>query len=380
MTVRVVMLVGRSTGGIGTHAVDLTRHLGDLGVEVSFVTDALTAERFSLADARRWWPSRDVGVRGTVRNLLRLRRLLARSDVVHAHGHQAGMVATLALLGLGRPRLVVSQHNAVLATAAAARWGALAGRVVARRAALVTGASSDLVEDARRSGARHAALAEVPSPRVPGLLAQPTLDRDERRAEATRLLAEHGVEPTGPLVLDISRIAPQKNLRTVVQAAGEATRAGVAATWVVLGDGDLPLLDRLLEMVQDTAAPVHFLGRIGDPEPWLRAAEVFVLPSQWEARALVVQEAMAAGAPVVASDAGGLTDLVGGVGDLVPVGDAEALAAAVGALLGDPVRRDAVSLGGRERASRWEDPVSSARRWRDVYEGLAGMKYSRNPW
>src|SRR5680860_1797340 len=56
--------------------------------------------------------------------------------------------------------------------------------------------------------------------------------------------------------------------------------------------------------------PVHFVGARSDAGQWLRAAEVFVLPSEWEARALVVQEAMAAGTPVVATDVGGLHDLV----------------------------------------------------------------------
>src|SRR5687768_2236840 len=107
------MLVGRSTGGIGTHAVDLAERLREAGDDVVFVTDPLTAERFGLADARPWWPS---GGRAAVaRNLRRLRALVASADVVHAHGHQAGALATLVAWGTGAP-VVVSQHNAVLAT------------------------------------------------------------------------------------------------------------------------------------------------------------------------------------------------------------------------------------------------------------------------
>ena len=66
------------------------------------------------------------------------------------------------------------------------------------------------------------------------------------------------------------------------------------------------------------------------------AADVFALASTWEARALVVQEAMASGLPVVATAVGGLPGLLGGTGLLVAPGDPVALADAVDRLLGDP--------------------------------------------
>ena len=101
-----------------------------------------------------------------------------------------------------------------------------------------------------------------------------------------------------------------------------------------------------------------------------RAADVFVLTSIWEARALVVQEAMAAGAPVVATDTGGLPDLVQGVGALVPVGDAAAVAAAVAHYLSDPAARHTASVAGRKRAASWDDGKATASRWREWYSAL----------
>lgn len=66
---RVAMVVGRSTGGIGLHAVDLATHLRAMGDEVVFVTDDLTADRFELPGALRWWPSRAGGLPSAVRSL-----------------------------------------------------------------------------------------------------------------------------------------------------------------------------------------------------------------------------------------------------------------------------------------------------------------------
>src|SRR5690348_11290541 len=107
------MVVGRSTGGIGVHVVDLVTRLRELGDDVFVVTDELTATRFGIADARRWWPVRGSGIRGALSYLRRMRGLTRSSDVVHAHGHQAGLFAVLAAVGTGTP-VVVSQHNAVL--------------------------------------------------------------------------------------------------------------------------------------------------------------------------------------------------------------------------------------------------------------------------
>jgi glycosyltransferase involved in cell wall biosynthesis len=379
------MLLGRSTGGIGTHAGDLAEGLRGLGDDVCLVTDRLTADRFGVTQARLWWPGRASGLVGSLRHLWQLHRLARGADVLHAHGHQAGLLAAVVAGGTRTP-VVVSQHNAVLATGRLrSRLSTTVQRFVARRAALVTGASSDLVDEARRHGARQPRLAPVPSPRVPGLLAQPPLDDDQRRALAADLLRDNGidVQPSTRLVLTIARIAPQKDLQTLVDAAAQVSSrwgeepagraAGPGLVWVVVGDGDDDLLRRLRLRAEASGAPVHFVGSQAEPERWLRAAEVFALPSRWEARALVVQEAMAAGAPVVATDTGGLRDLVEGVGALVPVGDEAALAAAVVRYLADPGARHTGSMAGRERATSWDDGKATARRWHEWYAALPGM-------
>jgi glycosyltransferase involved in cell wall biosynthesis len=244
----------------------------------------------------------------------------------------------------------------------------------------VTGASSDLVDAARRHGARQVRLAPVPSPRVPELLARHTLDAGERRAQAAELLRENGIDapPDSPLVLTIARIAPQKDLWTLVAAAtldhaGRGSAGSSSPVWVVVGGGDEPLRDALVQRAAALGAPVHFVGPQPDPDRWLRAAEVFALSSRWEARALVVQEAMAAGAPVVGTDAGGLPDLLAGAGVLVPLGDPEALARAVYSVLDDRLLRDRLSAKGRERAATWDDSTTTARRWHQWYTALPSM-------
>lgn len=376
------MVVGRSTGGIGVHVGQLSEELRRLGHEVKVVTDPRTADRFGWADALRWWPAAG----GAVRWVPRMRRLLAGADVVHAHGLQAGALVTLSLgplrplrslpwsrsLGAGRhrPRFVVSLHNPVPshrarapcdgAHGAGAKAGAAVALLVVRAADLVTGASSDLVARAEQLGARAAELAPVPSPRVVSLLTQDVPNPQERSALAVTLLGRDVLHL--PLVVTISRIAPQKSLRVLVTAAGELQTPVV---WAVIGDGDPALLADLEQTAAGTC--VRFIGARTDIDSWLRAATVFVLPSAWEARALVVQEAMAAGTPVVATDVGGLPDLLAGAGALVPAASPAALAAAVDGLLGDAERRAELSRRGRARARSWADGEGTARQWVSWY-------------
>lgn len=380
------MVLGRSTGGIGTHVAQLTGELRRLGDEVALVTDPSTAARFDLTDARTWWPRRRAPV-ASAAHLLRLRRLVASADVVHVHGYQAGLLGSLVAAGTGTP-LVVSLHNDLpRSSGSSGVGGALAGlvmRVIARRAALMTGASPDLVDQARAAGARDVRLAAVPSPRVPALLAQAAPSDAQRAAVRASLLGDAVPEAADrPLVLVLSRIAPQKRLDVAVAAATlldamllaatNAARPSASPLWVVVGDGDQALLGELRAEAQRAGAPVRFLPAVADPTPWLRAADVLVLTSRWEARALVVQEALAAGTPVVASDVPGLRDLLDGVGSLVPVGDVEAVAGAVAAVLRDPASRQTMVTAGRRRATSWDDGVETARRWRGWYASLSRM-------
>ena len=305
---RVVLLVGRSTGGIGTHVGQLVADLRQLGLEVVVVTHPLTAQRFGWGDARTWWP-RDprhpwppYGTCDGCAPWWPVPTSCTRT------GTRPVCSPRCSRSPRPRPGLVVSQHNLVLAGSGLRRVKAAAQRLVARRADLVTGASTDLVEQARALGAADARLARVPSPKVPALLARAGARRRGTRRPGRpprpcrrRPLGSGADRPQ--LVLTVSRIAPQKDLEVLVTAAA-AVHA--ACRFVVVGDGDPDLRARLQEQIRRTGAPVELVGARDDVAQLLRAADVFVLPSAWEARALVVQEAMAAGTPVVASDVGGL--------------------------------------------------------------------------
>jgi glycosyltransferase involved in cell wall biosynthesis len=138
-----------------------------------------------------------------------LKRVVAGSEVVHAHGLRAAALTGLAMgrRRPGRTPLVATWHNALLGEGVKRR--ALAGleRLAVRRADVTLGASSDLVARALELGADDARLAPVAAP----ALAEPSRGRDAVRSEL-------GVG-SRTLVLAVGRLAPQKDYDTLLDAA-----------------------------------------------------------------------------------------------------------------------------------------------------------------
>src|SRR6185437_7950028 len=108
----------------------------------------------------------------------------------------------------------------------------------------------------------------------------------------------------------------------------------------------------------------------------LAAADVVAVPSRWEARALIVQEALRAGVPVVASRVGGTPGLTGpDAAILVSPEDAGALSEAILSVLDDPARAARLSEAARFRASELPSAVDAVTAVRAVYAGLLPRCY-----
>ncbi|ACQ80600.1 glycosyl transferase group 1 [Beutenbergia cavernae DSM 12333] len=353
---RVVQLTGSSAGGVGRHAREIAAGLAPW-------YDVVLAGPADVVDAFDG-PTRlvEIGDRPQLRDLTAIRELrtLARgSDVVHAHGLRAGGLAVLALRGLPRarrPRLVVTLHNLPVGSTRVRLVSAVLERLVARGADAVLGVSGDLVERARERGARLTDRALVPAP--PRGHPRP-IDR-----------AALGVAPGDGLLVTVARLAPQKGLDVLADAAALLARDGVAVRWLVAGHG--PLLTELTRRVQTEALPLGLLGYREDALDLLAGADVVVSTARWEGQPLWLQEALAVGAPIVATDVGGTGEVTAGAAVLVPDGDASAIANAVAALLADPERRSRMHAAARERADHLPRLADVAAQLRRIYGLLLG--------
>ncbi len=170
--------------------------------------------------------------------------------------------------------------------------------------------------------------------------------------DGARLRTELGIDPGAPLVGAVGRLAPMKGFEHLLRAWPAVVKQHPSARLVVFGGGELQ--DALAtEAAQlGVAASVTLAGFRSDVENLYAALDVFVLPSvKDETVSNAVLEAMAHGKPVVVTDyAGGIAEPVKarGAGRVVPVGDASALGATLGALLADSAARARMGHAARE--------------------------------
>ncbi|MCU1432404.1 MAG: hypothetical protein JWP95_1509 [Actinotalea sp.] len=346
---RVLQVLGSSAGGVARHVAQVAAAARPRGFDVLVAGPSALAASVSGGGALPYEPVEisDRPGRGDVVVVRRLRALASGADVVHAHGLRAGALVVLALTGRRRrPGVVVTLHNLPVGGTAVAAVAAVLERLVARGGDVVLGVSGDLVARAAARGARLTERALVPSPARPA----PSRSRSEVRAAL-------GLDQQ-QLVLTVGRLAPQKGLDLLCDAAAALGRGpdgegpGSAVVWLVAGEG--PLERELSDRITAEHLPVRLLGRREDVPDLLAAADVVVSTARWEGQPLGVQEALAVGAAVVATDVGGTREVTGDAAVLVAPHAAQ-IAAAVRSLLHDEDRRRALGVAARAQAGRLPD-------------------------
>jgi glycosyltransferase involved in cell wall biosynthesis len=157
-----------------------------------------------------------------------------------------------------------------------------------------------------------------------------------------------------PVVVTVGRLHPVKGQDVLVEAFARVAASLPDAELHLIGDGEEHAALEELVWKRDIERQVRFLGRLERDEvrDALAQASLFVLPSRSEGLPLALLEAMAVGVPVVATDVGGVSEVIRNdtEGVLVPPEDPAALARAVSTTLSDPDRRRSLSQNGRERA------------------------------
>ena len=329
---RILQVCGSAAGGVRAHLADCARLLAADGHDVIVEAPAAVLDTLDVEPARA--EALEIGPRPSLNDSLavaRLRRLGRRADVVHAHGLRAGALAALALgrRRRGRTRLVVTLHNLTIGGRLTTLVGERLERLIARRADLILAVSPDLAERARELGAPRVELAIIPA--VPPQ--QPTEPDPSDPAAPEEAWPQEGAR-----LLTVARLAPQKGLPLLLEAAAILSRevdAGrlAAFTWAIAGDG--PGREEAAERIAAEQLPVTLLGRRTDAPALMEAADVVVQTSLWEGQPLTIQEALRSGTAIVATDVGGTAVTARG-GAVLVAPQAQAIAEALGTLLSDP--------------------------------------------
>ena len=343
---RILQVCGSAAGGVRAHLADCARLLAADGHDVIVEAPAAVLDGLDLEPARA--EPLEIGPRPSLNDTLavaRLRRLGRRADVLHAHGLRAGALAALALgrRRRGRTRLVVTLHNLTVGGRLTTLVGDRLERLIARRADLVLAVSPDLAERARELGAPQVELAIIP--------AVPTQQPAEPGA-SDAAAAEDAWPRSGARLLTVARLAPQKGLPLLLEVAAILSRevdAGrlAAFTWALAGDG--PGREEAAERIAAEQLPVTLLGRRTDAPALMEVADIVVQTSLWEGQPLTIQEALRAGAAIVATDVGGTAVTARGGAVLVDP-QAQAIAEALRTLLSDPEARTRAAERAQEAA------------------------------
>lgn len=354
---RVARLVERlppAHGGKEVHAAQLTRALAARGVEQHVF--CRSGDPVDGAAAQATWRipgnMRSAGKAGLIAwcawavSSIRAEHRRRPFDVIHAHGDFPEATAAATLSATLQVPAVLTVHGGLSRTpwhheARLASFSAMQEVVVV---------SDDILVDLRRIG--------VSSP----ITVRPSGVRDE--------FFEESDVSREPGILTVGRLAPVKGLESLIAARDAVDGGGLH--WVVVADGEGSYADSLRdEIARRPDMTCVVLGEPRELADLLRSATAFVLPSvdldgQREGVPTALLEAVAAGTPIVATDTGGVADVLdqGRGGLLVPPGNPPALSRAISDIVDDP-------QAAAERA-RHARAHGSARPWSAVAEQLEG--------
>ncbi|MEP6808643.1 MAG: glycosyltransferase [Chthoniobacterales bacterium] len=332
-------------GGAERVVVLIANELASRGHEVILFTwnaagpnALLVSAQVQLVDLRLPIRGGGFGKLATLGGLWRSAKFLraARPDAVYSAPEFANLLIAVALVMAGSSaRFFPSFHAAASLPSErlGARLAVLMSRLVAYRATKAVAVSRGVGRDIAARGISLTKIAVIGNP-----VALPT-SSEQISLDHVSALADMG---NGPVIVSAGRLVAVKDHRTLLAAFAELRRHRPARL-VIFGEGPLRAALIAYAAELDIQGSVLFPGYVNDPACCFAVADVFVLSSTSEGFGNVLVEAMAAGVPVVSTDAPhGPREILadGRFGLLVAVGDALALAAAIEATLDHPLSAD----------------------------------------
>ena len=302
---------------------------------------------------------------------LRLSRLVREQqiDLIHSHLPVAGMVARAAGL-LSRTPVLYTEHNLNEHYSRLTRWGNYATWSLNDAVAACSAPVAESI---------HKAMPSWPRCRLVTVLNGIDVERFEDLGDGGATREHLGIPGDAPVVITVAVFRRQKRLDLWLEAAGEIVKSLPDTHFIMVGDGPLRADVEAWRDSRGLGERVHLTGLQEDVTPFLAAADLFLLTSDFEGLPLAVIEAMAAGLPVVATRAGGVPDLVGDAGPaddleaggtILETGDVEGCVKAAVALLTNAETRDTRGAAARARVQRRFSVERMVREYEGLYRSL----------
>jgi glycosyltransferase involved in cell wall biosynthesis len=308
--------------------------------------------------------------------VVRLASMLRDVDLLHTHSSKAGILGRAAARIAGVQGIVHTVHGWSFNDAqptAVRRLYVEAERAAARvtdRIVCVARFDRDRGID---SGIGHASQYRVLRSGVDASL------YEAPEGARARVRERLGATPQEVVVGSIANFKPQKSPLDFIEAARRARLREPRLRFFIAGDGILrPAVERAIAAA-DLGGVVHLLGWRDDVPELLAAMDIFLLTSVFEGLPRVVLQAMAASVPVVATDTGGVGEIVvdGDTGRMVPPGNPRAAADAIVELANDPEMRRRIATAARSRLGDEFDIRRMLRELEDLYDEVLGRPFLR---
>ncbi len=345
-------------GGAENHLLNLCRYLerssiktvvctlsaNEDGLETVFLAESISLCRLPMNSLR------DLVRPRIIRSLRRIVRSYC-PHVIHAHLYHAEVVSALGSLFAAAP-LVVTRHSTGLEfEGGRRRLSRFAGRCVDTIVAVSPEAAAEAIEMGHPAGS----VVVVPNGVDTGRFRpQEGHERGEKRRSLLRRLFP-GIDPSSCLLVgSAGGLKSVKNfplfIRMASRIAGSRRPADPPVRFVILGEGSER--DALESHAAYLGATPYLAmpGHCESPEEVYGLFDIFVLPSFREGVPMVLLEAMASGVPCIASDVGGVGDVIGDAGISVSSGDEDGFVSAVEGLIADSERRMELARRARVRA------------------------------
>lgn len=356
---RILLLsTGLKLGGAEQQVAALARQFARLGHHVAVVSLTSGCEVELPASVTAMQLGMTKTPLSIARALWKLRAFVRKwhPDVIHAHMVHANLLARiLAAIAVTAP---------VICTAHSAREGGrlrmLAYRLTDRWARLTTHVSAQGRLAMVEAGAVSAARITVMPNGIDTQMYRPDPVLRQRGRSAL------GLQNDVRLLINVGRLVPEKAQTMLIDAFAQLN-TGIDVKLLIVGEG--PERSALEQRIRDhrLEARVGLAGARRDIATLLNAADLFVLSSDVEGMPLALAEALACGLPAVATDAAGVAELLNDCGEIVPRGNASALADAMRQALANPHTDAAAQAARRQRILSHFSLEAVAHQWLACY-------------
>ena len=356
-------------GGIQRHILDLTSHLRRSGHRVVLAGAPNVWGNENIDDDFEAVPLDQVSstgssmfgrVKAAHKSSRRLREIINEYeiDLIHSHETAPAIVAKVATIGTKLPKIITYHGSAPTRVKQFARVSRFCADVAVSPSQTTLNQLVDFGVPRARTKVLGLGISQKPN---------------SSESEIAEIRASLNLKADDMLCLSLSRLDYQKGIDIMIDVAGKVISKNPRVTFAVGGTG--PLADEVEGWLKKAGIEdrFKFLGSVSDVQNYLAAADFYLLTSRWEALPISIVEAFRAGLPVIATDCGGVKELVDDqVGRLCEVGNVDQITRAILDIAEDSALRNDMSLAALEksRSSRF-DPQSVHEAFEQLYLELA---------